>query len=84
MGLNYLAAPDARANAAWLTPGTVGEGAQRPLGYDPRFFYTPNGGAVDAGQKFQEPPVTLKSLAPATFPSGGTPVSNIYGWTEYR
>ncbi|WP_158821414.1 hypothetical protein [Granulicella sp. S156] len=82
-GRSYPGTPDAGANAAWFAPRTAGQEAQRVLGYDPRFFHTSNANAEDTGQKFQEPPVTLKSLAPAAFPNRGTPASNIYGWTEY-
>lgn len=83
-GRNYPGTPDAGANAVWFAPRTAGQEARGVLGYDPHFFDTSNSNVEDAGQKFQEPPVTLKSLAPAAFPSRGTPVSNIYGWTEYR
>ena len=82
--MNYLAVPNAGADAAWLTAPTGGKEDKRPVSYDSRFFYTPNANAVDAGERFQEPPIALRSLAPAAFPSGGTPVNNIYGWTEYQ
>ena len=78
-GQNYPGTPDAGASAVWFAPRAVGQEAQRVLGDDPRFFRTSNENAEDIGQKFQEPPVTLKSLDPAAFPSRGTPVSNIYG-----
>jgi hypothetical protein len=77
-GRSYPGTPDAGANAAWFAPRTAGQEAQRVLGYDPRFFHTLNANAEDTGQKFQEPPVTLKSLAPAAFPNRGTPVSCLW------
>ncbi|AEU37277.1 hypothetical protein [Granulicella mallensis] len=48
------------------------------------YFSMPQPSVGDNDQRFQGPPITLKSLAPAAFPSSGTPRTNLYGWTEYQ
>lgn len=46
------------------------------------YFSTLQPSVDDNDQRFQGPPIILKSLAPAAFPNSGTPKTNLYGWTE--
>jgi hypothetical protein len=48
------------------------------------YFNTPQPSVDNNEQRFQGPPIILKSLAPAAFPSSGMPKNNLYGWTEYQ
>jgi hypothetical protein len=48
------------------------------------YFNTPQASVEDNDQKFQGPPIILKSLAPAAFPNGEPSRTNLYGWPEYQ
>jgi hypothetical protein len=57
--------------------------ANRPTSrFDPGGISLPQATSRDSVQRFQEPPLTLKSMAPAAFPDGGTPRLNLYGWPQ--
>jgi hypothetical protein len=57
-------------------------GDEAAIAKAPNYFNMPQTSVGDDEQRFQGPPITLKSLAPAAFPSRGTPRTNLYGWTE--